>query len=186
MSKTLDHHEQPSELDELLSAPEQRDHFRIEDDSAASWAMRKLATIRTKQKENIAIADAEIERLTEWVESVNHPLERDASYFENLLADYGRRQRIESDRKSVVLPYGEIKTRAGSAKWHINAEIIMAWLKENGFTNLIKVKEEPSLTALKETFLTNDGRVLTPEGEVVPGVTVENVDMTISINPSTL
>lgn len=185
MSTTEVPPEIPHELDAVLEDETRREAFRIEDDSMATWAMRKLATIRAKQKENQFITESELQRILDWAESVNKPLDTSASYFENLLADYGRRQRVEADRKSIALPHGKIATRAGTDKWHINAEALLPWLREN-FPELIKVKEEPSLSALKEAFAEriNDGRIVTEEGEVLPGVTVENVTMTVSVNPT--
>lgn len=172
----------PSELDVTVETDEQRERFKIENDTMATWAMRKLATIQSKQRENVAIGDAEVQRINEWVESVNKPLERDASFFENILADYGRRQRIENDRKSISLPHGEIKTRAGSDKWLINPALTLEWLRANGHDNLIKVKEEPSLTAMKEAFITDGERALTQDGEVVPGIAVQHSEFTVSVS----
>lgn len=174
--------ETPDELDAVVNDDELREQFRIYTDATATWAMKRLATIRAKQKENIAIADAEIQRITDWIESVNNPLEANALYFEGILADYGRRQRQEADRKSISLIHGKIATRAGNPKWHINAEMLMPWLRENA-PDLIKVKEEPSLSGLKEAFAEQvyDGRVVTVAGEPVPGVTVEQIDMTVSV-----
>jgi hypothetical protein len=174
--------ELPSELDAHIETDEQRERFKLDDDKMATWAMRKLATIRAKQRENINIADDEVQRVTEWVESVNKPLERDASFFENLLADYGRRQRVEHDRKSISLPHGEIKTRAGSDKWLINTALTLEWLRANGHSDLIKVKEEPSLTAMKEAFITDGERALTQDGEVVPGIAVQHSEFTVSVS----
>lgn len=172
----------PHELDAVVNDEEQRERFRIYTDATATWAMKRLAAIRAKQRENIAIADAEMQRITDWIDAVNNPLGADASYFESLLADYGRRQRQEEDRKSINLIHGKIATRAGNPKWHINAEMLMPWLRANA-PDLIKVKEEPSLTAIKETFAEQvyDGRVVTVAGEPVPGVTVEQIDMTVSV-----
>lgn len=185
MSTTTVPPELPHELDAIVDDEQKREHFRIEDDATATWAMRKLATIRSKQKENGDIAQTECERILEWAESVNKPLDTNASFFENLLMDYGRRQRVEADRKTISLPHGKIATRAGTDKWHVTAELLLPWLREN-FPELIKVKEEPSLSALKEAFAerVNDGRIVTEEGEVLPGVTVENINMTVSVTPT--
>jgi hypothetical protein len=175
----------PHELDAVLEDENKRVAFRIEDDSMATWAMRKLAAIRAKQKETEDIAEVEIQRVRDWVETVNRPLETNASFFEAILKDYGLRQRHEADRKSINLPHGKVATRAGSDKWNINGEILLPWLRDN-FPELIKVKEEPSLSALKDAFAerVKDGRVITDEGEVLPGVTVDNVAFTVSVSPT--
>jgi hypothetical protein len=44
---------------EIIEEPA-REPFRVDDDSKADWAMRKLASIRRKQAENQAIHDPRV------------------------------------------------------------------------------------------------------------------------------
>ncbi len=90
---------------EIIEEPA-REPFKVDDDSKADWAMRKLASIRRKQAENKDIFDREVKRVMEWLEKVNTALERDAEWFESNLRPYALQERSK-DRKSIVLPHAD-------------------------------------------------------------------------------
>ena len=174
------------ELDDVLNDEEKRERFRIEDDGSATWAMRKLAEIATVQKETEFLLKSEQERLKHWFETVMKPLRDKATFFESILGDYAVRERFAKDRKTITLPHGKISTRPAIAKWDIDNDTLMAFLKSSDYKELIKVKEEISLSALTRAFsVTADGKVLTPEGELVQGITIRPSDISVSINPTT-
>lgn len=168
-------------LDDLDNQPGQSDHFRIEDDPTAAWAMRKLRRLRKKQASNVAIAQAETERIADWLRTVNKPLEDNAQYFEGLLTDYAIRQRFEDDRKTISLPSGKVSTRTVAPKWEVDAEPFLAWARVNAPT-LIRIKEEPNLPAVKESvipaFAQGDQHTAVDEnGEVIPGILIRTTDL---------
>jgi len=174
-----------SEFDPI-PAPESddRERFRVYDDSAASWAMRKLRAIREKQAEIIKIAEAERERIETWAHDAVSSLAPDEAYFTGLLTDYARRERTESGRKTIDLPHGKIKSRAAQPKYvFTDPAAFIAWAKETGHADLVRVKEEPDLTAVKAVLRVPQiddwhesaaASVIDPaSGEVAPGVEVE-------------
>ena len=174
------------ELDDIVADEEKQRGFRINDDGAASWAMRKLAEINDQLLSNEQIHKQETERLNLWLTEVNKPLESKTLFFKSILEDYARRERNEKDRKTISLPHGKVSTRPASDKWETDTATLLAFLKTNELTDLIKVKEEPSMTAVKNAFtVTPDGQVLTAEGEIVPGVKIIQTDISVSINTST-
>jgi hypothetical protein len=169
----------PVPLDEfeIVEAP-QVDSFTVDDDEKANWAMRKLATLRRKQAENKTIAEAEIQRVTEWLETVNRSLESDASYFEAVLTPYALTERFNG-RKSVVLPHGTIKTTAGRPKIEIeDEEKFLAWAKESE-TSVIRIKTEIDKKALN-ALIRDDNQVISTQGEIVPAVRVIPAETAVS------
>lgn len=172
-------------LDAVTSDEQTRERFSIQDDGAAAWAMRKLRAIRAKQAEYERIAKDERDRIDLWLAGVNAPLDRDATYFEQILGDYALRVRENPDdgRKSLALPAGKIATRTSQAKWQVDAEQFLTWARD-AHPDLIRVKEEADLTKIKETLnVTADGVAVSPEGEPVPGITVLPGGITASVNP---
>ena len=169
-------------LDDITEEAKQR--FRVEDDGAAAWAMRKLRTIRSKQAENAQLYADELARLDLWLDEVNKPLDNDANYFESLLNDYAIRCRDNSEdgRKSLNLPTGKVTTRSGTAKWEVDSESFMAWAKTNQ-PDLIRIKEEPNIQAIKEFTYWKDDVAITAEGEVIPGVRISYPDVSVTISP---
>lgn len=148
-----------------------RERFRIEDDSQATWAMRKAAAARTRLDEIKAIADAEIERIQAWAEHESREPMRDIDYFEGILTEYAIAQRAEG-RKTISTPYGSVKSRMGRAKYVVeDAEAFFEWARQNR-PQFIRVKEEPDLTAIREFVPANAG-VDRETGELIPGLRVE-------------
>ena len=154
---------------EVVEAPAP-EGFKVDDDEKAEWAVRKLARIRRKQSENKAIHDQELERISEWLKTVNDALERDAAYFEAVLTPYALQER-SNGRKSLVLPHGTVKTTAGRAKIEFESEDkFIEWAKTND-PELIRIKHEINKKALND-LITEDYQVISTQGEIIPGTKV--------------
>jgi len=181
----------PQSLDEALDDfkdIEVREAFVIDDDQKAAWAMRKLRSLRAKQKVNQEMADVEIGRINAWLESVNKTIENDCEYFVAHLTGYGHRVRLNPDdpRKSIALPHGKISTRQSSRKWSVDADTFLPWARTSA-PDLIRIKEEPALTKIKEAYAeavvqnANVLEVVTKDGEIVPGLTIEEGTLSVSV-----
>ena len=144
--------------------------FKVDDDEKAEWAVRKLARIRRKQAENKAIFEAELERISEWLKTVNEALEGDAAYFEAVLTPYALQER-SNGRKSLVLPHGTVKTTAGRPKIEFESEEnFIEWAKTNDL-ELVRVKHEINKKVLND-LITDDYQVISTQGEIIPGLKV--------------
>lgn len=171
----------------LLADDEARAAYRIPDDGAAGWALRKLADAEARIAEVTQIAQGEHDRIEAWHEQATKRPQADAAYFRGLLADYARRQR-EEGRKSIVLPYGKVSTRpAGGTIAATDNPAFIAWAEQAGRDDLIHYSAKPNLAAIKAAGLihTDEGAVLTPQGEFVPGLRVvpESVSVTVTTTP---
>lgn len=170
-------------LDEIVTDDDQRARFRIEDDAAAAWAMRKLRSVRARQQQNDRIAADEIARVREWLAQVDAPLERDATYFEAILTDYALRCRQDErdGRKTIALPTGKVTTRTTAAKINVDDDEFLPWARQN-HPDLIRVKETPNTAAIKELI---DGRPapVTSDGELLPGVQVLPGGVSATVTP---
>lgn len=169
-------------LDDAVDHPE---HFEIENDGAAAWAMRKLRRLRQQQESNKSIAEEQIAKIEEWLIRVNRPSDDSIRYFEAILSDYANRQRINEDRKTIDLPDGKISTRTGSKKWEVNGEVFLPWARENA-PDLIRIREEVALSEVKSRLAPSgeEGIVIDPaSGELVPGVSVHQREISITISP---
>ena len=159
--------------------------WRITDDSAAAWAMRKLRAIERRRQSNATIAEEETKRIKDWLAGVDAPLHREAQYFEAILGHYALGCRLDpaDGRKTISLPAGKVSTRAGSDRWTVDNETFLTWARINAPT-VIRVREEAALSEVKVTFIpTDDGRAVTDEGEVVPGVQVMQTGASATVSP---
>jgi hypothetical protein len=157
--------------------------FRLEDDSAAAWAMRKLRAARLRMASNEQLAAEERFRIQQWLDQVQAPLEREVTYFEAILTHYALAVREEEGRKSVSLPAGTVTTRPGNPKWQVDDDFV-PWAKNNA-PHLLRVKTEPALSEIKKRLLPrDDGTAIDgATGEVVPGVSVASQPPSATVSP---
>lgn len=167
-----------TDFDPAELPPPDPQRFTIENDEGATWAMRKLKAIRDKRAEIIRIAEAEIARVQEWAGAETEGLDHDDAFFEGLLTVYAAKQRNTENRKSISTPYGMVTSRAGSKTTEVDPDKFLPWALAN---NASLVKEEVKRTPIKAAItaaykVLDDGVVVTPDGEAVPGVRVHTGD----------
>lgn len=178
-------------LDEAMDRAIERhmDRFVVDDDQKAIWAMRKLRAIKQKKADNQRVADEEIQRVHDWLAEANGSYDRDEQYFTGLLIEYARKEREQNDRKSIKLPHGTVASRKGGDKITVtDADAFIKWARENGREDLVRVKEEPALSLIKQAFppkdspmATHDGYVITEDGEIVLGLHASPAEITYAV-----
>lgn len=161
------------------------ERWRIENDSQAAWAMRKLKAARDRQTEIAAIADAERARIQQWQEQASTAPHGDEMFFTGLLEQYVRRQREQENRKSVSTPYGKVQSRETAPRIKVDdPDQATEWLAANGLDSCIKTRLTVALSNVsKEARLAvMDGKVVRIDtGEIVPGLAVTDGGISISI-----
>jgi len=162
---------------ETETIQEEREHFKIVDDAQAAWAMRKLLGYQKKIEENKTIAEAELQRIDAWLDHVNSKFDSDIGYFEAILVQYARNERVVSDRKTIETPYGKVKSRQTQPKYTIDETEFLPWAKVHR-PEWVQTFEKPVLAEIKkqteiEHTTTLGPIAMTPDGEIVPGVRVD-------------
>lgn len=172
----------PHALDaEILKERPDSAPFRIEDDSAADWAVSRLADVRHEVKALELMATRELERIKTWRDSQIKALESKSTFFTSLLEDYARRQRNDADRKSISVPHGKISTRFTQPKFEINDEVFMPWALEHA-PQLVRVKQEPSVSAMREHLVIDGTKLIDPQtGAIVEGAVATLPELSITI-----
>jgi hypothetical protein len=161
------------EIDEIMEEDTQeKERFRIENLEAANWAFRKLAAIERKRKEIQELANKEIERIKAWQEREERGLDNSKEFFEGLLTEYFAREREKDPKFKISTPYGKVSARKQQPKWHYDEEKLIEWLKENN-KDLLRVKYEPDKNEIKRVYKVVGTNVVTDDGEIVEGITVE-------------
>lgn len=165
-----------------------REHFHIADDAQAAWAMRKLLGYKKKMLENENAANAEYQRIDEWLDRANSRYAKHIEYFEAILTQYARVQRQSEGRKTIDTPYGMVKSRSTQSKFKVeDPEEFIQWASINA-PQLVHIKASPNLTALKDFASAEETQTLGPvamteDGEIIPGIAVEpaNVNYTVEV-----
>jgi phage host-nuclease inhibitor protein Gam len=129
--------------------------WRIEDDGAAEWAMRKLARELQARGPIVDQAEAWTSRIEEWLKATLAPFDRRIRWWEGHLTDYARRQR-EAGRKTVSLPSGKVSTRPvpASVKVADEAQVLAglpAEVRELVVKESVRLRELQQATAVART-----------------------------------
>lgn len=177
-----------TELDEMYENEEQRERFRVENDSQATWAMKKLREVTKKRDEQLKIGDEEIALIRKWQEDIEYRHQYQIQYFEGLLHDYARRQR-EEGVKTVTTPYGKVATRIAEFKVSChNPDEFLAWA-EASLPQVVRVKKEMSVSAIKELVKSgvlitdfDSQKLVSAEGEVIPAIVVQPPQVAVTIS----
>lgn len=176
---------QKIELLEVEEIQSQDAKFEITDLNSLNWAFRKLAALKTKEKEIKQLADIERDRIAEWERGELSTISGSSEFFETMIAQY-HAQQLELDPKSKTIstPYGKSKSRkTKEAPDKENEETILQHVIDNSMENFIKnslkwadFKKSVSITEV------NGAKVVVDEnGQLVPGMTVKPESISYSV-----
>lgn len=159
------------------------ERFRVDDDGKALWAMRKYEIVAHKLVENEAIANAELQRISEWLTNVNTKLRREQDFFHNLLAEYAVTERELNDRKTITTPVGSISSRVvGGNAVVSDKDAFIAWA-QTAAPEFLRQKFEPAMSIINESVEKEvSSYFMKDTGEVVPGLSVSPSEVRVSIN----
>lgn len=172
-----------TELETIENTEEAKQRYQVKDLASLNWAMRKLTAIEAKKREIRNMIEDEMERLKLFLEKETSGLTDSENFFKGLISEYAIRKRDEDPQfKTEKTPYGKVTFRKVPDKWLYDEELLIAYLEQNEYTNLIRTKKEPVKTEIKKMFQpNNDGRVFDENGQEVAGITVEQVADELSI-----
>lgn len=146
--------------------------FRVENDQQAEWCLRKIRE-----------AKAEKERWLEHYKAASKKAEEDAertiAFFSGKLEEYFYQvpHKDTKTQSSYTLPGGKLVRKAQLPKFSTDNAELIPWLKDNFMFDYVKEEtvESVNWAELKKTVtVTPDGlHVMNEDGEIIPGVTVE-------------
>ena len=172
MTDTLDHLEAQLRPDDVPDQP--TEGWSITGLETAAWASRKAAAAHREIQRWKTWAEGEKARIDAIVAAGTQRCEEDAAFFEGHLAVYLQAE-IAAGRKtkSMALPGGTIKLTARQPKVDLDDDAFLAWAKETGRAELVRVKESIDKSALKKAAELAEDGVVVIDGEIVPGASWE-------------
>ena len=157
-----------------------KERFKIKNLDSANWAFRKLAAINEKEKEIRELTNKEIKRIQDWAKEDLDKLNDSKEFFNYLLEEHYREQRAIDPKYKLSTPYGKVTSRKQQPEWIYDNEKVVEWLLKND-KDLVRVKYEPSKTDIKKKYQITGSNVVTEDGEIVDGITVEEREDSISV-----
>ena len=160
-------------LDEYLEEQiEPEEGFKIDDLDKAEWAVRKIACYETSIKEAEELAKKRLRQIDTWLKGIKEDNERQIKFFEELLRPFAEFKLEGSKKRSMKLPCGTLGFRKSQPKYERDEDKLLAWVKDSSPEHLV-IKESVNWSSLKKSLVTDNGKAITCDGEIVTGITVE-------------
>jgi phage host-nuclease inhibitor protein Gam len=134
-----------------------------------------------------AQAQAEIDRITRWVQASTASNHRVIEKCDRLLGDYlmAVREDETDGRKKLEFPDGSVSSRMTPPKVAVeDTEAFIAWAEANGKSEWVRVKREADIATIKKVADYNGDQVIDPiTGTVVEGLshTEGGVSITVKV-----
>ena len=161
-----------------MDAQEKR--FEVTDTASAEWCMEKLAEKAAERQKVEDQYEKMMERYEKWRADSLEKLDADVSYFHQLLAPWVEEQTGGKKVNSIKLPSGRVGFHAGPRQYTIGGEKASATNQalldfvKNSKPDMLEIKQSVKWSEFKRMLKsTEDGRVVTDDGEIVPDMTVE-------------
>ena len=151
----------------------ENEKFEIKDLSDVNSVMRTIKNIEGKRAEYKAFAEAEIKKVTEWLESMERNLDSKIDFYKYHLTEYLNKERLSNPRtRSISTPNGRFSCRV-TKKISYPEEQMLEYLKMN-HSDMVETKtiEKFNKADVKKML---DGNINKETGEILDFVTTEEV-----------
>lgn len=154
----------------------ERTAWAITDDGSADWAIERIAEERAEADRLIAIATDRIAELQARIAGIQKRTESRTGYLTMLLREYMAtvpENRVKATKTQAKYPLlsGDLVWKYPAPKVEHDDEALIPWVAENA-PDFVEQVPKLAWGELKKSLEIKDGKAISPEGEVVPGITV--------------
>ena len=175
-------------MDEQKMIPEeQQDGFKIDSDSKAEWAVKRIKEAEREQNRLLALVDEERAELDVREKEILDNYAKKTDGLKALLEEYLRAQyaKEEARETNTQITYqllsGKLVYKKSSLELKQNADVLVNWCKEH-LPDAVKVTYTPKWAEIKKNIKVVDGiAIYEPTGEVMIGVTEQTVGPELKI-----
>ena len=153
--------------------------FKIDNDNLAEWAVCKIAEDKAEFQRLINVCETKVLEYQEKIRKYQEQLDRKTSGLKGALQMYFETvpHKATKTQETYKLPSGTLKKKFGTPEFVRDDVKLVEWLENRGdefSKQYIKVKKSADWTNLKKDlpYVVNGDKIITPDGEVVDGVTV--------------
>ena len=156
----------------LAEAMEAGNSPYLENDADADSALHKIQRLNRGIEWARKLAEDQKKKIDAWLEQQIANRQEAITSQENLLKLYAEDRLKNSKRKSVSLPSGKFGYRKQPPKITHDDTILLAFAKEAA-PQFVKVKESLDWAGMKKSCVIDQGKMIDENGEVLPGITIE-------------
>lgn len=165
------------EFDEEFIKRETPEGFVVDDDKKAEYCLKKIKAAQAERDRLIALVNAEWDELDQKAKQIEQKYESETGYLKALLYRY-----FETVEKKETKTQQSYKLLSGSLVFKKPSvsiikpdnDRLVAYLESAGREDLIQTTKTAAWGEWKKTLtLTDDGEVLSEDGEILDFVTIE-------------
>lgn len=163
-----------------LNEEEIQEGFKIDNDNLAEWAVCKISEDRADFQRLINVCETRILEYQEKIRKYQEQLDRKTSGLKGLLQQYFETvpHKATKTQETYKLPSGTLKKKYGTPEYIRDEDSLVKWLEERDefSQQFIKTKKTVDWKEYKKNVLEysiKDGKVITLDGEIVEGLTVQ-------------
>jgi phage host-nuclease inhibitor protein Gam len=150
----------------------------IHDDGYADWTVEKIKFLQAELERKKMLVENKKAILDEWFEKEKKDIDNKISFYTSRLQEYfdsldPKLLKKSKTQVSYSLPNGKLKKILEKEDFEKEDEELLSWLKNNNYTDFIKVKESIDWAKLKGNIEINNGKaVLRNTGEMIDCIKV--------------
>ena len=142
---------------DVLTEPEEitEDGWKIENDQMADWAVKKIQSAKAEQDRWTRYYNGLIDKVSKNTENtVSFMTARLAEYFQTVP------HKETKTMEKYPLPSGDLIMKKPKEVFIHDDGTLLEWLKKNGFSELVKVKESPDWAGVKKRLTVDPNGVV--------------------------
>lgn len=162
----------------------QDEAWKITNDSAADWAVRKIKEEQDEYARLNALAHDQISEINMKIEAAEKRMQNKTSYLKSKLAEYfGTVPHRETKTQAKYrLLSGELVFTKEKQTFEKDDETLLAYLKESGNKEFVKTEEKPIWGEFKKLLTIVDGKAVNSEtGEVIDCIRISTKEATFDV-----
>lgn len=143
------------------------DHFVIEDDQVAEWAMGKIREAKEEKAKWKKFYD-------ERYEAIERECDFTIANMESMLQRYFESvpHKVTKTQENYALPSGKLVIKRQEPEYRRTDADVIQWLKENGGEKFIVTKETLNWAEMKRNITVIGSTVADADGQVIPCIEV--------------
>ena len=149
--------------------------FSINDDKTAEWALKVITEEKAEAQRYINVCETWIAEYRLKAQKAQERFETKTSYLKQQLQEYFATvpHKATKTQETYKLPSGTLKLKFGKPEFIRDEKVLAKFLKDNGFKDYYEEVIKPKWAELKEVVTVSGDKVITADGEIVEGVTVQ-------------
>lgn len=156
--------------------------FVIDSQDRADWAMSKIGQAQLKIDEAEVLAQRQIERIQSWLSLAKREQQETIDHMTSLLRPFAEERLHGSRKRSMRLPNGSIGFRIAQPKFIRDDEMLLGWARVNS-PDVVVISEQVAWNELKKRLTVCNDAAISEDGEIIPGIRVEQQGQSFYVNP---